>query len=57
VRKRLNQRLPAYMVPKDMVFVERIPRSAAGKPDQSRLLTEYAACEARLREEACGLAG
>jgi acyl-CoA synthetase (AMP-forming)/AMP-acid ligase II len=57
VRKQLNQRLPAYMVPKDIFLVDSIPRSATGKPDQSRLLTEYAACEARLREEACGLAG
>jgi acyl-CoA synthetase (AMP-forming)/AMP-acid ligase II len=37
IRKELNQRLPSYMVPRRLFFVEQIPRTATGKPDEGRL--------------------
>ncbi|GIW39438.1 MAG: acyl-CoA ligase (AMP-forming), exosortase A system-associated [Candidatus Binatia bacterium] len=41
IRKELNLRLPSYMIPQRTVFVERIPRTATGKPDE-KLLRERA---------------
>jgi len=43
VRKLLNARLPAYMVPREFVFVDRIPRTATGKADPHTLVATYAA--------------
>jgi acyl-CoA synthetase (AMP-forming)/AMP-acid ligase II len=43
VRKGLNTRLPAFMVPREIVFVEHIPRTPSGKPDQRRLMQRYGA--------------
>ncbi|MFI5364212.1 MAG: class I adenylate-forming enzyme family protein [Candidatus Binatia bacterium] len=42
VRKVLGAKLPAFMVPKEIVIVEQIPRTPSGKPDQRRLVEEYA---------------
>jgi acyl-coenzyme A synthetase/AMP-(fatty) acid ligase len=42
VRKLLNARLPAYMVPREFVFVDRIPRTATGKADPHTLVATYA---------------
>ncbi len=43
LRKLLNARLPAYMVPKEFVVVDRIPRTATGKADPHLLVATYAA--------------
>jgi len=43
LRKLLNARLPAYMVPREFVFVDRIPRTATGKADPHTLVATYAA--------------
>jgi long-chain acyl-CoA synthetase len=41
VRKALNTKLPAFMIPKEIVFVEHIPRTPTGKPDQRRLVDGF----------------
>jgi acyl-CoA synthetase (AMP-forming)/AMP-acid ligase II len=38
VRKMLHAKLPAFMVPKDIVFVGHMPRTASGKVDERRLV-------------------
>ncbi len=43
VRRALNTKLPAFMIPKEMVIVKRIPRGTTGKADQRRLVEEYTA--------------
>lgn len=43
VRRALNASLPTFMVPKEIVFVNRVPRTPSGKPDQRRLIEEYSA--------------
>jgi long-chain acyl-CoA synthetase len=43
LRKALNTKLPAFMIPKEIVVVDRIPRAPSGKPDQRRLVDEYTA--------------
>jgi bile acid-coenzyme A ligase len=40
LRAHSKARLAAYKVPKDFEIVERIPRSAAGKVNRSRLVEE-----------------
>lgn len=41
IRRWLNQRLPAYMVPERIVFVRHLPRGPSGKTDVQRLLGDY----------------
>jgi acyl-CoA synthetase (AMP-forming)/AMP-acid ligase II len=43
IRKLLSARLPAFMIPKEIVFVDHIPRTLNGKADERRLMEEYAA--------------
>jgi acyl-coenzyme A synthetase/AMP-(fatty) acid ligase len=43
VRKMLSAKLPAFMIPKEIVFVQQMPRTPSGKPDQRRLVEEYTA--------------
>jgi amino acid adenylation domain-containing protein len=38
VRRRLAQELPEFMVPHDLVVMDRIPRTSSGKLDRRRLL-------------------
>jgi len=47
VRKALSAKVPAFMVPSQIVMVDHIPRTASGKPDQRRLVEELAASGAR----------
>ena len=41
IRRALNSKLPAFMIPKEIVFVEHIPRTPTGKPDQRRLVDDF----------------
>ena len=41
VRKALNTKLPAFMIPKEIVFVDNIPQTPTGKPDQRRLVEDF----------------
>lgn len=43
LRKALSAKLPPFMIPKEIVIVDQIPRSPSGKPDQRRLVDDYAA--------------
>jgi len=43
VRKTLTTKLPAFMIPKDFVFVSQMPRTTSGKVDERRLAEELAA--------------
>ncbi len=43
LRKALGAKLPPFMIPKEIVIVDHIPRSPSGKPDQRRLVDDYAA--------------
>jgi acyl-CoA synthetase (AMP-forming)/AMP-acid ligase II len=43
VRKMLNAKLPTFMVPKEIVFVDRVPYTASGKPDHGKLVEGLAA--------------
>lgn len=47
VKRALNASLPTFMIPKEIVFVEHIPRTPSGKPDQQRLIEEYDSKAAR----------
>ncbi len=49
IRKELNLRLPSYMIPQRTVFVDSIPRTATGKPDEN-FLREHATEVARNAE-------
>jgi len=41
VRRALNTKLPAFMIPKEIVIVKQIPRGPTGKADGRRLVEEY----------------
>jgi acyl-CoA synthetase (AMP-forming)/AMP-acid ligase II len=41
VKRALNASLPTFMIPKEIVFVDHVPRTPSGKPDQQRLIEEY----------------
>jgi len=41
VRKALNTKLPTFMIPKEIAFVDHIPRTPTGKPDQRRLVDDF----------------
>lgn len=43
VRRALREKLPAYMMPQEIVVVHQMPRTANGKLDERRLLEEYGA--------------
>jgi amino acid adenylation domain-containing protein/natural product biosynthesis luciferase-like monooxygenase protein len=42
VQERLGQLLPAYMVPNEIVVLDRLPLTANGKVDRRKLSTEFA---------------
>lgn len=54
VRKVLNTKLPAFMVPKEIVFVEHIPRTPTGKPDQRRLVDGFSSDNRRTAPACAG---
>jgi len=41
LRESLQERLPAYMLPRSFVFIDRLPMTPNGKVDRRRLLEEY----------------
>ncbi|HEX7408171.1 MAG TPA: class I adenylate-forming enzyme family protein [Candidatus Binatia bacterium] len=41
VAKSLTAKLPTFMIPKEIVFVDHMPRTLTGKPDQQKLVAEY----------------
>ena len=43
VRRTLNAKLPAFMIPKEIVFVGHIPRTPSGKVDERRLVERLTA--------------
>lgn len=43
VTRMLRAKLPAFMIPKEIVFVDHIPRTLSGKPDERRLVEDYVA--------------
>jgi long-chain acyl-CoA synthetase len=43
VRRALNTKLPAFMIPKEIVIVKQIPHGPTGKADGRRLVEEYTA--------------
>lgn len=43
IRRILNAKLPAFMVPKEIVFVGHLPRTPSGKVDERRLVEGLAA--------------
>ncbi|HEY7531399.1 MAG TPA: AMP-binding protein, partial [Nitrospiraceae bacterium] len=45
VRKLLRAKLPAFMVPKEIVFVDHVPRTANGKADERRLVEAFRTSE------------
>jgi acyl-coenzyme A synthetase/AMP-(fatty) acid ligase len=54
VRKALNTKLPAFMIPREIVFVEHIPRTPTGKPDQRRLVDAFASDSLRTAPASAG---
>ena len=42
VRKALGAKLPAFMIPREIVFVDEMPRTLSGKSDERRLVEDYA---------------
>jgi acyl-CoA synthetase (AMP-forming)/AMP-acid ligase II len=46
LRKALREKLPSYMIPQEIVVVHQMPRTAAGKLDELRLVEEYTARQA-----------
>jgi acyl-CoA synthetase (AMP-forming)/AMP-acid ligase II len=45
VRKLLGAKLPAFMVPREIVFVDHVPRTANGKTDERKLVEAFRANE------------
>ena len=56
VRERLGELLPAYMIPKKIVFVDQIPMTANGKADRKRLV-EMCLADLRRNGNAPGTGG
>jgi acyl-CoA synthetase (AMP-forming)/AMP-acid ligase II len=51
IQRTLRTRLPAFMIPEEIVLVNHIPRTAHGKPDGQRLLQEHWCGHAALAPE------
>jgi acyl-CoA synthetase (AMP-forming)/AMP-acid ligase II len=45
VRKALGAKLPGFMIPKEIVFVDRMPRTPSGKIDEQRLVEDHASVD------------
>ena len=51
VRKALGAKLPAFMIPREIVFVDHMPRTASGKSDERRLVEDYARSGSQAKRE------
>jgi acyl-CoA synthetase (AMP-forming)/AMP-acid ligase II len=41
IKRALGATLPAFMIPKEFIFVDQLPRTLSGKPNQRQLIEEY----------------